>query len=314
MKIAFLSRYQNEERRGVESFALELSKHLSKKNIVQIFSGKDADNFSKVTKENWDVIYPLNGRSQTLKFSLGRLLKKYKLVIGGHSGIGRDDIWNINMRPNAFIALTEAEKEWAKSWTQGVPIIKIPNGIDLEKFKPTGEKYEINLDHPIILSVGALVSYKHHNKVINAVSKLKKGFLLIVGQGEMEKQLQEQAEQKIKNRYKIISAKYKDMPKIYRSADVFTLPSWDREAFGLVYLEAMASGLPVVAPDDSSRKEIVGEGGLLVDVNNEEAYSKALDKALQTNFENKPRKQAEKFSWEIITEKYQSLFEKLMNE
>lgn len=314
MKIALLSRYQNKENRGVESFAAELAKKLSKKNTVEIFSGSDADNFSKVTAKNFNIIYPLNGRLQTLKFSLGRLIKKYKLVIAGHSGIGRDDIWNISLRPDTFVALTQGQKSWVQNWAFGVKVIKIPNGIDLEKFKPEGPKFSFDLEAPVILSVGALVWYKYHEKAIEAVSRLSKASLVIVGKGEMQQKLKKLGEQKLGGRFKIISAGYEDMPKIYRSADLFTLPSWNREAFGLVYLEAMASGIPVVAPDDQSRKEIVGEGGILVDVSNAASYAKALENALQKNWHNKPRQQAEKFSWIIIDEKYQSLFEKLLNE
>jgi len=315
MKIAFLSRYQNSEKRGVESFALELSNHLSKKNTVKIFSGSDADDFQKVTKENFDIIYPLNGRMQSLKFSLCRLFKKYKLVIGGHSGIGRDDIWNIAVgRPDVFVALTQAEENWAKKWATGVKVIKIANGVDLKEFSPTGEKINLNLEKPVILSVGALVWYKYHDRVIDAVASLEKGSLLIVGEGEDREKLEKLGKEKLGERFKIMKLNYEDMPKIYRSTDLFTLPSWDREAFGLVYLEALASGLPVVAPNDLSRKEIVGDGGILVDTSDREAYGQALEKALETDFKKRPREQAEKFSWEIIAKEYENLFEKLINE
>ena len=315
MKIAFLSRYQNQEVRGVESFVTELSSRLSKNNTVKIFSGPDADNFSKVTSENFDIVYALNGRAQSLKFSLGRLFKNYKLVIGGHSGIGRDDIWNIvAARPDAFVALTRAEKVWAAKWAAGIPVVEIPNGIDLKKFNPASEKLKIDLEPPVILSVGALVWYKHHEKVIEAVSSLKNCSLLIVGSGELKESLEKLGKDKLGNRFKIISVDYSDIPKVYRAANVFTLPSWEREAFGLVYLEAMASGIPVVAPNDLSRKEIIGDGGLLVDVSDPMLYAKSLEHTLKTNFGKKPRQQAEKFSWEIISQKYQSLFEKLIND
>ncbi len=314
MKIAFLSRYQDKENRGVESFAMELANRLSKKNLVEVFSGIDADNFSKICNQNFDIIYPLNGRLQSLKFSLGRLIRRYKMVIGGHSGMGRDDIWNILVsRPDVFVALTETEQVWAKKWALGVPIVKIPNGIDVEKFTPEGEKIKFGLESPIILSVGALVWYKYHEKAIEAVAEISNGSLLIVGRGELEEKLKKLGKEKLGSRFKIIAADYQDMPKIYRSADLFTLPSWDREAFGLVYLEAMASGIPVVAPDDLSRKEIVGNGGVLANVYEVDVYAKALEQALKTNFGNKPRKQAEKFSWDIVVEKYQTLFEKLIN-
>jgi glycosyltransferase involved in cell wall biosynthesis len=98
------------------------------------------------------------------------------------------------------------------------------------------------------------------------------------------------------------------MPEVYRSADVFTLPSASSEAFGNVLVEAMATNLPVVATNDPIRHEIVGEAGILIDPENTEEYAAALQKALEINWGEKSRKQAEKFSWDKIALKYEELF------
>ena len=105
---------------------------------------------------------------------------------------------------------------------------------------------------------------------------------------------------------------YQEIPAYYRSADLFVLPSWDREAFGIAYIEAMASNLPIVAPDDPPRREIVAEAGILVDVSNTEAYSKAMREALKKDWGDLPRRQAEKFSWGRVADQYNQLFEKLI--
>jgi len=102
------------------------------------------------------------------------------------------------------------------------------------------------------------------------------------------------------------------MPKYYRAANIFTLPSWSYEAFGIVYLEAMASGIPVVATDDELRREIVGDAGILVDPTDLDSYANALKKALSIDWGNKPRIQAEKFDWDKIAKKYEKLFENLI--
>ncbi len=314
MRIAILNRYQNSANRGLEAVVSELVERLSKNHQVDVYSGNDADNFFKVISGNYDIIMPTNGRGQSLKFSLGRLFKKYKLVIGGHSGIGKDDIWNIVVgKPEVFIALTDHMARWAKKWAWGSKVVKINNGIDLEKFKPTGEKMKVNLEGPIILSVGALSWYKYHDRTIKAVSRLEKGSLLIVGNGEDKEKLEELGKKELGERFKITSAPYKDLPKIYRASDVFTLPSWDSEAFGVVYLEAMATGLPVVAPDDLVRKEIVGEGGCLVDTADTEKFARGLKEALSKKWGELPRKQAEKFSWEKIAREYERCFENILS-
>lgn len=318
MKIAFLSRYQGKTNRGVETYVAELSKRLSKNHEVVILSAGDADNLEKILNGRFDIVIPTNGRLQALKAGLGRPFGRYKrsfttykVIISGQAGIGKDDIWNIFVcRPNAYIALTDYEEDWAKKWVIGTKIVKIPNGVDLEKFKPTGEKTKIGLPSPIILSVGALEWYKHHELTIKVMENVE-GSLLIVGKGSEQGRLEKLANQKIPKRFKIISANYKDLPKIYRTCDLFVLPSWDREAFGIVYVEAMASGLPVVAPDDSPRREIVGESGILVDVEDSEKYARAIEEALKRDWGNIPRHQAEKFSWEIVAEEYEKLFQEL---
>lgn len=308
MKIAILSRYQNEIQRGAETFVLELSLRLKEKHSVDILSEKDADSLFKIISGKYDMVISVNGRLQALKASLGRFFSSYKLVIPGQSGIGWDIIWNTAIvQPNIFVALTDHMAKWAKKWAWNSKVIEIPNGVDLSKFTSNGEKIDFHLERPIILSVGALVWYKHHERVIDALSKTGEGSVLIVGKGPLKEELKKRGEEKLNQRFKIMDAKNEDMPKIYRSADLFTLPSWDREAFGIVYLEALASGLGVVAPDDSSRREIIGDAGLFANVEDIAAYANVIRNALNIDWEDRPRKQAEKFSWEIISDQYEKL-------
>ncbi len=308
MKIVFLSRYQNTIERGAEIFVKELAKRLSENNEVDIFAGKDADSLNKVLSGKYDIVIPINGRLQSLKVSIVRIIAKHKLLITGQSGIGWDDILNIaTSKPDVFIALTEYQRNWAKKWAWGSKVLKIPNGIDLDKFSPKGIKMTLDLERPIILSVGALAWYKFHEKVIRAVSKLPKGSLLIVGEGEEKERLEILGKNLLGERFRIMKIKYEDMPKVYRSTDLFTLPSWSREAFGIVYLEALASGLGIVAPDDLSRREIIGDAGIFVDVDDADKYADAIAKALQIDWSQKARTQAEKFSWQKIAKQYEQV-------
>lgn len=308
MKIVFLSRFQRKSQRGAETFVKELSSRLSSSHDVKIFDGKDADSVERVLAGKFDVVIPINGRMQSLKMSLARILGKYTLLISGHSGIGRDDIWNIAVvKPDVFVALTDQMAKWAKGWAWGSKVVKIPNGVDLTNFNPTGGKIDLKLQKPIILSVGALTWYKHHEKAINAVSKMDRGSLLIVGSGEKKAELEVMGQKLLGERFAIRNFDYQDMPKVYRSCDLFTLPSWDREAFGLVYLEAMASGVGVVAPNDESRREIVGDGGILTNVNDPIEYGRATEQALEIDWSRRSRAQAEKFSWDKIANEYERL-------
>ncbi len=312
MRIAFLSRYQNSIDRGAETFVRELSLRLEEKHSVKILSGKDADSLLKIILGKYDMVISINGRFQALKASLGRFFSPYKLIIPGQSGIGWDVIWNTAIvQPNIFVALTDYMANWAKKWAWGSKIVKIPNGIDCNKFSPKGEKMDIDLPRPIVLSVGALAWYKHHERVIDAVSKIGKGSVLVVGEGPLKEELKRKGKEELGKRFMITNFRYEDMPKVYRLVDLFTLPSWSREAFGIAYLEAMASNLPVVAPDDQPRHEIIGDAGIFVNVSNSLEYTQAIRKALATDWDNKPREQAEKFSWEKVAMQYEQLFKSL---
>ena len=174
MKIVFLSRYQNKINRGAEVFVSELAKRLSQKHEVKILSGQDS--------ESYDVVIPMNGGMQVIKASLGRIFKKYKLIISGQAGIGRTSIFNILASPDVFVALTEDMAKWAKKWAWGSKVVKIPNGVDLSKFKSHGDQLNLGLEKPIILCAGALTWYKHHERIIEAMRFLDKGSLLIAGE------------------------------------------------------------------------------------------------------------------------------------
>jgi glycosyltransferase involved in cell wall biosynthesis len=104
------------------------------------------------------------------------------------------------------------------------------------------------------------------------------------------------------------------MPSVYRAADLFVYPNPRYESFGIVFLEAMASNLPVIATDDPIRREIVGKAGLFIDSNDPSSITNAIKKALKINWQQRPRQQAIKFSWEKAISKYQELFLKLNKE
>ncbi len=313
MRIAFLSRYQGSVNRGVETVVTELSARLARQHKVVIFAGAQSDNMKNVTGGEFDIVIPMNGRMQSFNTCLNRWRGRYKVVILGESGIGRDEIWNIAAaRPDVFVALTDYMAKWAKKWAWGSRVVKIPNGVDVQKFSPQGMKLELGLPFPVVLSVGALTWYKHHEKTIEAMSRLGSGSLLIVGSGPEEEKLRELGKRKVGSNFRLVNFNYESMPQVYRSANVFTLPSWDREAFGVVYLEAMASNLPVVAPDDFARQEIVGGAGILTNVDDPVIFAGALRSAVDKQWGNLPLRQAAKFSWDKIAAEYASCFENLL--
>jgi glycosyltransferase involved in cell wall biosynthesis len=259
------------------------------------------------------VIIPTNGRLQVVIIRKIAWLTGAKIIVSGQSGIGWDDKVNLLSFPNVFVALTEKAKKWAKKFNRFVRVEKIPNGVDLNKFSLVGESYKADLKKPIVLAVGAFTGQKRLDLVIKAVSKLKDVSLLLVGGGgDLKEKLESEGKKLLGNRFQILSVSFAEMPKVYRVASVFTLPSASSEAFGNVLVEAMATNLPVVATDDEQRQEIVGDAGILVNPADTDAYANALQKALDRNWGNRPRKQAEKFSWDEIALKYEMLLKSIL--
>lgn len=337
-KIAFISLYYGGSSRGAETFVSELSSRLRKNNSVDIIAGNSKKlpnwpilwrffldpqgiggllfalkNIGKIWKRKYDVVVPVDGGWEALIVRKLTWLYGGKVVISGQSGKGWFDRINILACPNVFVSLSS----WSLKKLQWMnPFIKyryIPNGVDLEKFSFKGSTFEGGLKRPTVLAVGAFTVQKRLDLVIGAVARLKDISLLIVGGGgDREQEIRTMGEKTLGERFKAISVPFEKMPEIYRSADVFTLPSAPSEAFGNVLVEAMATGLPVVATDDPIRREIVGDAGIFVDPTNIDEYASALKKALEADWGDKPRKQAEKFDWDKIAVEYEVLFEKLL--
>lgn len=265
-------------------------------------------NLKCIAIEKPDIVIPTNGGWQTLIIIVIRrigLIGRCKIVIIGHAGIGHDDEFNLRYGgADVFVTLTREAEFWAKKIKPDANIVYISNGVDCEQFSFTGDKHDYHLPRPIFLTCASFEKYKNIDKTIEAVSELPKGSLVIIGMGEEEKRLHLLCEEKLNARFLMLSVNHVKMPGYYRGADVFTLVSGEQEAFGLVYLEAMACGKPVVATDDTKRREIVGEAGIFVDADDLEVYKTALMKAAIINWGDKPRLQAEKFSWEAIGERY----------
>lgn len=309
MKIVFLNFYGGENNRGVESFIKELSTRLK----VKVFDGKAEGNIFSFTlkvlfnlKNNFDVIVPTNGRSQVFLCRLWSWVLGKKMLVTGHSGIGFDDYLNLWARPDVFVTMSDFQKSWAKRFGFGVKIEKIPNGVDLEKFTPQGKEFSHGLPGKVVLSVSALTSPKRVDLIIRAVAKTNRS-LLIVGDGPLKADLESLGNNLLPGRFKILKAEYNQMPEIYRSADTFVFVAYERESFGIVLLEAMASGLPIVTSDDPIRREIVGEAGLFVDPTNLTDFAQKLT----TEQNGDTIKQAEKFSWDKISREYEKVFSDL---
>lgn len=254
---------------------------------------------------------------------------RYKLKVPfinvGQAGCIYMEVKSAMTKPDAYVALTPVAKQYIEKRVGGVRVEVIPNGVDLDLFSPKGQKLttdyflskyghtNLNLTHPFILSTSRLVREKRLDLLIRAVSRLEKGTLIFVGNGEAKIKLSNLGNRLLKNRAVFIDTlSQEELAKLYRFCDVFSLPSRN-EAFGNVLIEAMASGLPVVATNDEGFRWIVGDkGGILVDVTDTQAYAHALNKAYESNFGDGPQRQAQRFSWQVVAREYIKLIESIL--
>ncbi|GEM_PF-3832721 len=212
----------------------------------------------------------------------------------------------------------------------------IYNGVDTQLYRPPeeGEEKELEavarkygISRPFILSTGRFVAEKNHKTLLKAFTLFAKDHpnysLAILGFGgytyeellKTRDALPEPLRKKIVIRNEDVRG---DLPLLYRSASICCFPSLV-EAFGIVALEAMASGKPVVVGDVGGLKEIIpdrvnGKVGIRVDCRQPEPLAEALARAaekLEKMGKDGRRYVCTYFSWEKIARQFDRLYQKL---
>jgi glycosyltransferase involved in cell wall biosynthesis len=197
----------------------------------------------------------------------------------------------------------------------------IHEGVDTSKFNPNNkpifrDKFKSQY---VILFVGALVKTKNVDKLIrvfNYVQKRIDASLVIVGEGPEKSNLMKIAKElNLKNKVFFEGfVKDEDLPYYYSSCDIFASCSII-EGFGLIFLEAMASGKPVVAFNIASIPEVVGNGGIIIkNFDLKEMAEKIIEllsnKEVYEEYSRRAREIAINHDWNIIARKYLNFFEK----
>ncbi len=211
-------------------------------------------------------------------------------------------------------------------------IIIVPCGVDTRYFFPIGEKVSGRLKRPSktrqVLYVGKLIHYKGVDVLMKAFGRVSDSdaySLMIVGDGNQRDKLKELADD-LKLAGRVTFAGWvpdRSLPQYYQSSDLFVLPSLAsrREAFGMVLLEAMACGKPVVASRIPGLCEVVENEatGLLAPPGSPEKLAKAiltlLNNGRLSEMGSYARKTVEKlYDWSVIAAQYERLYERLIEE
>ncbi len=203
----------------------------------------------------------------------------------------------------------------------------IPNGIDTGHYRPDGPlRHEYKDGKLNILFVGRLEERKGLEDLIYACSYVKRDFpgfrLIVVGPGL-----------KLRYRYELLAKKlipdqivftgfvpFNMLADYYRTADIFCAPATGGESFGIVLLEAMASGTPVVATDIAGYSSVVTHkfDGVLARATDRQSIADALlalihDKQLRIRLMENGLATANKYGWEHISRQVIDYYKSLLN-
>ena len=204
-------------------------------------------------------------------------------------------------------------------WPEG-RIDVVPNGVDVDLFSPGPSRTPRELDPLVVCAVARLIEIKGLQHLIDAIALAPEAVrrrirLRLCGVGPYENELRRRAQATgLEAQVEFAGlVPYEQIPDELRAADVFALPSL-QEGLPLSLLEAMASGLPVVASAVGGIPTVIrdGDNGLLVAAGDVAALRDALvrladDPALRTRLGAAARRDACAWSWPAIWERYEVL-------
>lgn len=193
------------------------------------------------------------------------------------------------------------------------PTALIPNGIDPARYHgipPDRAGLGLPGGVPIVLMVSALIETKRVAAGVRAVAGMPQAHLVVAGDGPLRGKVDALAASLLPGRFTRLTLTAPDMPRLYASADAFLHMSL-LESFGNVFVEAMASGLPIVGHDTPRLRWIVGNRDTLCDTEHLPAVTEALGRAL-TIGRGPPDPRAAEFSWGAIAARYRAFIADLL--
>lgn len=212
------------------------------------------------------------------------------------------------------------------------PVHLIPMGVDIEHFNPrkvdSMVRQHLDISGPMILFVGRLVEKKGVRHLLQALPDVLEEFphavLVLIGDGAGRAHLEEMADQlRIRASTRFLGRiDNLQLPQYYTAADLFVGPSvvdarGDTEGLGIVFLEAAASGVPVIGTNVGGISEILIDGVTGIEVEPANTVQLAMgikrllrDPALRDNLVRQARQRVvSDFSWTLVASRFSSLYQ-----
>lgn len=241
----------------------------------------------------------------------------------------RDDEWKTKIEyvlntADCIITVSNSNLRCIEKLDVDTPVKVISNGFNDKIFRPmNSEECRKNLNLPInkkiILTAGNLVEVKGHKYLIEAMREVinhKKNVLcIIIGSGKLKNKMENQISKcGLKDYIKLVGwEQHSKIPIWMNACDLFVLPSL-RESFGVVQIEAMSCGKPVVATCNGGSEEIIisDNYGFLIPPGNSKELGKSILRSLDKTWdENKIRSYAEQFAWDKIINEIIDIYERI---
>jgi phosphatidylinositol alpha-mannosyltransferase len=212
------------------------------------------------------------------------------------------------------IAVSGAARHFISRYFPGDYTI-IPNGVDLDRFADAEPFEELRDGTVNILFVGRFEERKGLIHLLKAYHRLRKRHvdarLLVIGSGPKAREYRRYVGLRgVRDVEFLGRVSDDDKARYFASADIFCSPATGQESFGVVLLEAMAAGVPIVASDIHGYKNVLQRGvqGLLVEPRNHRALAAALytlsnDADLRHRLGDAGRARAPEYSWDRVTER-----------
>lgn len=171
-----------------------------------------------------------------------------------------------------------------------------------------------------LLYVGRLSTEKRVDMLIDAISSIKNNVkLYIVGEGPEEKRLKDQVLRLNLSNVEVVGKKTgKELLKYFEMADIFLLAS-EYEGLPLVLLEAMASGIPIIASDVRGTHELVNNIGVLVKPVNSKNFAVQIDKLINNpekinKIKIAEKREIEKYRWDSLIIRLENIYKEVLDE
>lgn len=242
----------------------------------------------------------------------------------------RDDAWRdlisaVVRRADRLIAVSESTRRCALEVAPGVDPVVIPNGYRADLFRPLDtiscrRQLGLPFDRPIVLTAGSFVPEKGQRYLVEAAARLAAEgediLWVLMGMGRLHDELVDQIRTLgLEGRFLLPGwADHAEMPLWMNACDLFVLPSLS-ESFGVVQIEAMACGKPVVATVNGGSEEIIASAdvGILVAPGDAGALADGIADGLRRSWHTPTiTSYSEKYRWDVGIKDIEDLYEEVL--